>query len=114
MQVTIVEKDGRRIFECAGRINRPADVLDLVSAGTNEVLVEARHLPPEFFDLRTGFAGELLQKLENYHLRVAAVFPSDEGYTERFREFLREARQRGRTFRVFAARDEAERWLAGA
>jgi hypothetical protein len=99
--------------ECAGPIRKPTDVLEWVASGSAALLVEADRLPPEFFDLRTGFAGELLQKIENYGLRVAAVFPSEEGYTARFREFLLEAR-RGSRFRAFAARGDAERWLAGA
>jgi hypothetical protein len=99
--------------ECGGPIRRPADVLEWVATGAHALLVEAHHLPPEFFDLKTGFAGELLQKLENYGIRVAGVFPTEDGYTERFREFLSEARRRGSTFRAFAARADAERWLAG-
>jgi Domain of unknown function (DUF4180) len=99
--------------ECAGSIRQPTDVLEWVASGSDALLVEAHQLPPEFFDLRTGFAGELLQKIQNYGLRVAAVFPSEEGYTQRFKEFLLEAR-RGPRFRAFAAREDAERWLAGS
>jgi hypothetical protein len=98
--------------ECTGPIRKPTDVLEWVAADTHALLVEAQHFPPEFFDLKTGFAGELLQKLENYGIRVAAVFPTEDGYTQRFREFLGEARRRGSTFRAFSARDDAERWLA--
>jgi hypothetical protein len=63
------------------------------------VLLEAEQLPPAFFDLRSGFAGEFLQKLQNYQLRVAAVFPTDGEDGNRFREFMAEATL-GRTFRV--------------
>jgi hypothetical protein len=107
-----IERDGRKLIVCASPIQTPADVLGLVAADVSSVLILAEHFPPAFFDLRTGFAGELLQKLENYGVRVAAVFPSEDGYGERFREFLGEARRRGSTFRVFSTRDDAERWLA--
>jgi hypothetical protein len=100
--------------ECTGPIQKPADVLGWVASGSDALLVEAHHFPPDFFDLKTGFAGELLQKLENYGIRVAAVFPTDDGYSPRFREFLSEARQRGSSFRAFSARADAERWLTGA
>ena len=50
--------------ECTGPIRKPTDVLEWVAADTHALLVEAQHFPPEFFDLKTGFAGELLQKLD--------------------------------------------------
>lgn len=37
--------------------------------------------------------------------------PSEHGYSERFRDFLAEAKA-GRGFRAFASRSEAEEWLA--
>jgi hypothetical protein len=115
MKVELIEKDGVRILECAEPIARVEDALDVVSASyehrAHGLLVESRNLPPAFFDLRSGFAGEVVQKLVNYQIRLAGVFASEEGYTERFREFLREAR-RGSHFRVFADRSDAEAWLA--
>ena len=70
-------------------------------------------LPAEFFDLRTRFAGEFVQKLVNYGLRVAAVFPPDAGQSERFREFVGELRG-GHAFRTFETRADAEAWLASS
>jgi hypothetical protein len=114
MRLDTFERDGARILECADAIG-PRDALELVVAclehDATRLLVESRFLPPEFFDLKTGFAGELLQKMQNYGIRLAGVFPSEEGSGERFRELLREAR-RGRGFRAFAAREDAEVWLA--
>jgi hypothetical protein len=67
-------------------------------------------LPPEFFELRTRFAGEFIQKLLNYRLIVAGFFGADNTYSKRFREYLAEARN-GRQFRVFSTREEAMDWL---
>ena len=115
MKMEVMERDGVRILECAEPIARVEQALDVVSAcfehRSRQVLVQARNLPPAFFELRSGFAGEFLQKLVNYQVRLAGVFPSEEGYTERFREFLLEAK-RGRAFRAFAERADAEAWLA--
>jgi hypothetical protein len=114
MQVEVHERNGVPIVECAADLGA-GDALDLIVAclenHSSRLLLEAHRLPEAFFDLRTGFAGELVQKLQNYQLRTGAVFPSEEGYGERFREFLSEAR-RGGSFRVFATRAEAEAWLA--
>jgi hypothetical protein len=111
----LIERDGVRIVACADSIERVSDVLDVIASciaqRSGRLLLESHHLPPPFFDLRSGFAGEFVQKLANYQIRLAGVFPSEDGYTERFREFLREAK-RGRGFRVFANRTDAEEWLA--
>lgn len=115
MKIQRLERDGVVILELTGGLERVDDVLELLSAcyeaGTDRVLVEARALPPDFFALHTRFAGELLQKLANYHVRLAGVFPDESAYSERFGELLREAR-RGAGFRSFDSRGAAERWLA--
>ena len=114
MRLDAFERNGARILDCVEAIG-PSDAMELVVAciehDATRLLVESRYLPPEFFDLKTGFAGELLQKMQNYGIRLAGVFPSEEGHSDRFRELLREAR-RGSGFRAFAAREDAEVWLA--
>jgi hypothetical protein len=118
MRVEAIERNGVRIVACAENVTALGDALGLVAAcaenRTDRLLIESMYLPPEFFELRTRFAGELLQKLQNYRIQVAAVFASDDGHGDRFREFLLEARRsRSASFRVFAAREEAEAWLVG-
>lgn len=115
MHVAVVERSGARFLECAEPIVRVDDVLDLVAAcaehGARNVLVESKNLPNTFFELRSRFAGELLQKCQNYHLRLAAVFAPGAVHSESFEAFLVEAR-RGQQFRAFTNREDAERWLA--
>lgn len=115
MHVTIHDSNGVRFVECADAIQRVDDAVDVVSActeaGTRRLLLDSSFLPPAFFDLSSRFAGEFLQKLENSRLKVAGVFPGGSDYSDRFREFLSEAKT-GRSFRTFDARPEAEKWLA--
>jgi hypothetical protein len=93
---------------------RPVDpvaaVFGCIEQGVQALLLDAGALPAAFFDLRTGVAGELVQKLVNYGIRMAAVVPDLAARPERFREFAREANA-GRQFRFFATRDEATDWL---
>jgi Domain of unknown function (DUF4180) len=53
------------------------DAGDLVGAalehGVDLLVVPAARVAPEFWTLRTGVAGEILQKLVNYRLRLAVV-----------------------------------------
>jgi hypothetical protein len=100
-------------FEPGGA--RPLDpvaaVIGCIEHGTYALLLDAGALPAAFFDLRTGVAGEVTQKLANYGVRMAAVLPDLAAQAPRFQEFAREA-NRGRQLRFFATRDEAVEWLA--
>ena len=67
-------------------------------------------LAPEFFNLRTGLAGEFLQKFVNYRLRVALVVPHPEAHGERFKELAYEHRSHP-LVRFVRSREEGEAWL---
>lgn len=59
------------------RLAAVAGVLDLVgdglAAGAHWVVVPSDRLAPEFFRLRSGFAGEVLQKFVQYQLGLAVI-----------------------------------------
>jgi hypothetical protein len=74
-------------------------------------LLYAVNLTPGFFDLSSGDAGEILQKLRNYSVRLAVVrSPDSPPMSSRFGEMVEEER-RGPHFGVFETRAEAEHWL---
>lgn len=55
-----------------GRSN--ADLIgEALGAGAQVVVIPTARLEPAFFDLRSGIAGELLQKLVNYRMRVVIL-----------------------------------------
>ncbi|HOP05340.1 MAG TPA: DUF4180 domain-containing protein [Tenuifilaceae bacterium] len=58
-------------------INEVQDALDLMAncsyQGATGVIVDEKHLAPEFFDLKTQLAGEILQKFSNYNFKLAIV-----------------------------------------
>jgi len=68
---------GERCLIADGSGDPLRDARDLIEAALNEratlVAVPAQRLHPDFFQLRTGVAGELLQKMANYRLRVAVI-----------------------------------------
>jgi hypothetical protein len=97
--------------EGARPIDPVAAVIGCIEHGGRALLLDAGALPAAFFDLRTGVAGDVVQKLVNYGVRMAAVVPDLGAHPERFREFAREANA-GRQFRFFATRSEAVDWLA--
>jgi PadR family transcriptional regulator, regulatory protein AphA len=92
------------------------DALELIGFcgenGTQRLLVHADNLPAEFYDLHTRLAGNILLKLSNYQIILAAVIPNEKIGTGHFYEMVLET-NRGREFRVFNTRDEAVKWLSG-
>jgi hypothetical protein len=88
------------------------DISDAIGAcfGTAGIIFVEEDFAPEFFDLRTGLAGELFQKLTNYHLRAAIVLPSPEAHGDRFRELAYEHRAHD-AIRFVRSREEADAWL---
>ena len=74
------------------------------------MVLDVGALGPEFFDLKSGVAGELLHRLSLYRIRMAAVVPDVEDHGERFGEFVREA-NRGQLCRFCRTRMEASAWL---
>lgn len=83
-----------------------------LSARTRAALLYADNLTAAFFDLSSGEAGEILQKLRNYRIRLAVVCaPGQVQFSSRFGEMLAEER-RGPYFGVFDTRADARAWLA--
>lgn len=53
------------------------DILDLMGSaihqGANALIIHQQDLPSGFFELRTGIAGEILQKFSNYQMKLAII-----------------------------------------
>ena len=117
MELTLIDGPAAPLLEGpAGQplLERPADTSELIGEclgySARGLLLYAANLPPGFFELRSGVAGELLQKLRNYQVRLALVVPPDRELSERFREMVRDER-RGSEFAVVADRAAALDWL---
>lgn len=68
-------------------------------------------MPTTFFDLSSGDAGLILQKVRTYRIRLAIVVsPQTTTMSSRFGDMLADERQ-GRDFGLFTTREEAVRWL---
>ena len=114
MRDPIAEGESIAFFEPDGASagDPVAALRSCIEHGQRALLLDHGALPAAFFDLSTGVAGELVQKLVNYHVRMAAVVPDRAMHSPRFREFAREA-DGGRQFRFFATRQQAIDWLQG-
>lgn len=75
----VIERRGVPVLVCAADgppIADPQDAMDVIASafdGPDVVAVPATRLDDRFFDLRSGLAGEVLQKFVNYRKRLAIV-----------------------------------------
>ncbi len=84
---------------------------DCFSSGARSALLYADNLPRKFFDLSSGQAGLILQKLRSYRVRLAVVAPKERVVTtHRFNEMAAEERRSGQ-FALFETREAAAAWL---
>jgi hypothetical protein len=119
MELSIVEEGGVRVVEGVPDqcfMSRADDVNRVIEAcftgKARLALLYARNLTEGFFDLSSGEAGAVLQKLRNYGVRLAVVCPvGTVQFSSRFEEMLAEERLRGQ-FGVFETRHAAREWLA--
>lgn len=88
--------DGSEVAEIlstgGSKISSGQQFLDVsMNLPTERMIIHAKTLDPAFFNLRSGLAGDILQKVVNYRLRVAIVgdFSVYEGRA--LRDFIRES-----------------------
>jgi len=91
-------------------ITSPGDMLDIIAdAGYNvcdRVIIHEMSLHRDFFDLKTGLAGEILQKFSNYRVKLAIVGDFTNIKSKSLGDFIMES-NRGRTVNFVSSVEEA-------
>jgi len=111
----VIDELGVRVVEGTrgeSLVRRPQDATLVIEAclstGVRQALLYPENLTPRFFDLSSGEAGEILDKLRRFRVRLAVVCPpSTVTFSTRFTEIL------ANDLRVFETREEARQWLGG-
>ncbi len=95
-------------------IRSESDALEMVAlCGENDthlLMIHYAALSEDFFKLKTKVAGNILQKLMNYHIKAVAVIPNEIIQKGKFRDLALEM-NKGHHFRMYETREEAETWL---
>lgn len=93
-------------------IQNEADGLDLLGniyyQGYDQVMVHARNITPEFFDLKTKLAGEILQKFATYRVRLMIIGDFSIYDSQSLKDFIFES-NKGRHVHFFESKEEALR-----
>ncbi|WP_228377070.1 DUF4180 domain-containing protein [Chryseobacterium sp. FH2] len=76
-------------------INSVQDSLDLLGniyyQGFDKVILYDKNILPEFFDLKTKIAGELLQKFSNYRLQLIIIGDFSKYQSRSLKDFIFES-----------------------
>jgi len=80
MKIEIHEINGLKIAEVISEniiIKTTEDGLDLMGnqyyQEFNKIIIHEKNITPDFFDLKNGIAGEILQKFSTYRIQLAIV-----------------------------------------
>jgi hypothetical protein len=102
MEVKSYQGNGIQIAEIIADaiiIHTIEDGLDLLGnlyyQGFDKIILHERHLTPVFFDLKTGIAGEILQKFSNYRMGLAIVGEFDKYSSKSLNDFILESNKAG-------------------
>lgn len=98
MQIITHNKENKQIAEVisdAILIQTPEDgtqlIADLYYQGFDLIMIYAYQLSPSFFDLKTGLAGEVLQKCSNWRIRLTIIGDFSQITSNSMRNFIFES-----------------------
>lgn len=81
-------------------INNVEDGLDLLGnlyyQDFDKIIIHEKNITPDFFDLKNGIAGEILQKFSNYRVRLAIVGDFSKYKSKSVNDFIYESNKGGK------------------
>ena len=96
-------------------IKSTQDVLDLMAdcryQGAGKIIIHEKNIIPEFFDLKTGIAGEVLQKFTTYRVQLAIVGDYLNYTSKSLRDFIYESNKHGRISFVNTVEEAKEQMM---
>ncbi|MGN7820888.1 DUF4180 domain-containing protein [Chitinophaga sp. 22536] len=76
-------------------INNPDEALQLIVdvhyQDFDKMMIHEKNIIPDFFDLKTGIAGEVLQKFINYHMQLSIIGDFEKYPGKSIRDFIYES-----------------------
>ncbi len=113
MTITLTEFNGVVLAEILADgvvIANAQDALDVLAncgyQGARRIIVHQKNIIPEFFDLKTGIAGDVLQKFSTYKSQLAIVGDFSGYSSKSLKDFIYESNGMGR-IRFVTSVDEA-------
>jgi len=93
------------------------DALDLLGnaayQGASHIFISEKNIVPDFFDLKTGIAGEILQKFSTYSMRLSIVGDFSKFTSKSLKDFIYESNKSRKINFVSSLKEAEERILKG-
>ena len=103
MKINLIEIKGNYIAEIISDtvvVKNSQNALDLMAncgyQGARKIIINEKNIIPDFFDLKTGIAGEILQKFTNYDVQLAIVGDFSKYSSKSLRGLIYESNKKGR------------------
>ncbi|MCP5100782.1 MAG: DUF4180 domain-containing protein [Chloroflexi bacterium] len=113
------ERGGNKIAEIVSAdvfVNNVQDALDWMATanyeGAESLILHEAQLHPDFFDLSTKLAGDILLKFSMYRMKLAVIGDFDKFESNALKAFIRES-NRGKQFFFVSGLDSAITKLTG-
>jgi hypothetical protein len=116
MKINIIKINNTQIVEVISDrilIKTPQDVLDILFEHcyntSNKIILKEENLILGFFDLKTGIAGEILQKFSTYNLQLAIIGDFSKYSSKSLKDFIYESNKQGRIYFCSSIEEAKER-----
>lgn len=113
MKIETHQKGAIKIAEIISEdilINHQEDGLqllaDLYYQDFDKIIIQEKNITPEFFDLKTGIAGEILQKFSNYRVQLVIIGEFSNYLGQSIRDFIYES-NKGRQVNFLPSLEQA-------
>lgn len=111
MQIKTHQVNDTRIAEVisdgmvVSNIEEGTDLLgNLYYQDFDKVILHEKNIVSSFFNLKTGIAGEILQKFSNYRVKLAIVGDFDNVESSSLRDFIFESNKTGQVYFTSSAK----------
>jgi len=92
--------DIARVISDNVEINSIQDALDLMAdcsyQGARKIIIHESNVIPDFFDLKTGIAGDMLQKFSTYNVELAIIGDFSKYPGKSLKDFIYESNKAGK------------------
>ncbi len=117
MRIELFESNGIALAEIVSdkiEIKDAQSALDLIAncgyQGADGIVMHEENISPDFFELKTGLAGEVLQKFSNYKMKLAIVGDFSKYTSKSLTDFIYES-NKGRQISFVKSLEEAKQAL---
>ena len=116
MKIEICIWNGIKIAEVISEkilIKETQDALDIMAEciyqDSRKIIIHEKNLIPDFFDLKTRIAGEILQKFSTYKIQLAIVGNYSKYSSKSLKDFIYESNKLGQINFVISVKEAKEK-----